>query len=442
MRADVPPQALEAEESVLGAMLLAPAAIETVADILDPADFYRESHGRIYRAALQMYARNEPVDAITLTGELEQRGELDSVGGRVRIRELARLVPAAANVAHYAGQVRETATLRSLIRAGGEIASLGWERDGDACERAEQIVYDVSKHRYRPLPDFNDDLQQAVLHLRKIAESPGKLTGTASGLLDLDAITHGFQPGNLIVLAARPGMGKSALALCIAHDNVTRGVPVYYGSLEMSRQELMQRLLSVDSGVPVKTMRRGSESMQEWARIELAESRLQDAPFRIDDDGFLRPHRLRGRVRREIKQRGNVGLVIVDYLQLMVDGKAEHLVAETGRVSHALKELAKDLAVPVLALAQLNRGVEQRADKRPALADLRDSGAIEQDADVVMLLYRDEYYDPSTVFKNMAELRIAKHRNGDTGLVELRWDKELTKFTNLTKSTSDMRSAA
>jgi len=438
--AAVPPQNLEAEESVLGAMMLAPGAIAAASEILDASDFYRESHGKIYRAALALYGKNEPVDAITLTNELEQRGELDVVGGRVRLHELARLVPPAANARHYAEIVRETATLRGLIRAGGEIAQLGWEREGEPTElvaRAEQLVYELGERRAQgELVLFKDTLVETFQRISHLYESGAEVTGLSTGFKDLDRLTAGLQPSNLIILAARPSMGKSAFALeMAAHVAVDAQRPCAFFSLEMSRQEVAQRLICSRGKVDSHAIRTGRLSKDDWPRLTAACAKLETAPLFVDDTPALSLLELRARSQTLKRRHPELGAVFVDYLQLMTTGRNdESRLQEVSAISRGLKEIAKDLDVPVIALSQLSRAVEQRHDKRPVLSDLRESGSIEQDADVVMFLYRDEYYERDEADeskKGTAEVILSKHRNGPVGSFNVAFISRYAKFASL-----------
>jgi replicative DNA helicase len=433
----VPPQNLEAEEHVLGAMMLSPGAIGAVSEILDAADFYRESHAKIYRAALALYAKGEPVDAITLTDQLEERGELDDVGGRVRLHELAALVPATANASHYARIVRETATLRGLIRAGGEIARLGWERPGEAgdlVDQAEQIVFDLSQQRVSGELDHIDALlKDSFERITTLYEAGADITGTPSGYRDLDRITSGFQPGNLIILAARPSMGKSALALCMAANIAVRhNLPVGIFSLEMSKAEVTQRLMCSEAKVESQRLRSGKLAPDDWPRLTAACDKLAKAPIYVDDTGSINMMEIRSKARRLKSRHPNLGLLVIDYLQLMSSaGSVENRVQEVSQISRSLKILARDLEVPIIALSQLSRAVEQRTDKRPILSDLRESGSIEQDADLVAFIYRDEYYNDESDQQGLAEVIVAKHRNGPTDALKLSFLKRYAKFADL-----------
>jgi replicative DNA helicase len=436
----VPPQNLDAEESVLGAMLLAPRAIADVSEVLEPTgrEFYRESHSRIYRSALSLYATGEPVDAITVADDLAERGELDEIGGKERIHELASLVPAAANARHYALIVRETAILRGLIRSGGEISRLGWERPGDATElvdRAEQIVFDLAQQRAAAeFAHIEELLKESFERITLLYESGSDLSGVPSGFRDLDRITSGFQPGNLVVVAARPSMGKSALALCMAANVAVRHeLPVALFTLEMSKAEVTQRLMCSEAKVESQRLRTGKLAADDWPRLTAACDKLAKAPIYVDDTGAITMMEIRSKARRLKSKHPDLGLILVDYLQLMTSGMtAENRVQEVSQISRSLKVLARDLDVPIIAMSQLSRAVEQRHDKRPILSDLRESGSIEQDADIVCFIYRDEYYNAEeTDQQGLAEVIVAKHRNGPTDTVRLSFLKRYAKFSDL-----------
>ena len=436
--APVPPQNLDAEESVLGAMMLSPGAIGAVSEIVDAGDFYRETHGRIYRAALALYAKGEPVDAITLVDELDRRGELEAAGGQDRIHELAALVPATSNAAHYARIVREMATLRGLIRAGSDIARLGFERPGetaDLVDRAEQIVFELSQQRVSgEFAHIETLLKESFERITALYEAGVEITGTPSGFRDLDRLTSGFQPGNLVIVAARPSMGKSALALCMAANLAVRHeTPVALFTLEMSKAEVTQRLMCSEAKVESQRLRTGKLAVDDWPRLTAACDKLAKAPIYVDDTGSITMMEIRSKLRRLKSQQPSLGLVIVDYLQLMTSGTTvENRVQEVSQISRALKVLARDLDVPIMALSQLSRAVEQRHDKRPILSDLRESGSIEQDADLVCFVYRDEYYNPEeTEAAGIAEVILAKHRNGPTGLEKLAFQKRYARFADL-----------
>jgi replicative DNA helicase len=435
----VPPQNLDAEESVLGAMMLSPGAIAAVSETLtsDGREFYRESHAKIYRAALALYGKGEPVDAITLVDELDERGELEDVGGKVRVHELAALVPAAANSAHYARIVHESATLRGLIHVGGEIARLGWERPGDPTElvdRAEQILFELSQQRAKgEFTHIEELLKESFERITALYESGADVTGVPSGFRDLDRITSGFQEGNLIIVAARPSMGKSGLALCVAANLAVRaGTPVALFTLEMSKSEVTQRLMCSEAKVESQRLRTGKLAAEDWPRLTAACDKLAKAPIYVDDTGSITMMEIRSKARRLKQRHPNLGLIIVDYLQLMTSGMtAENRVQEVSQISRSLKVLARDLDVPILALSQLSRAVEQRHDKRPILSDLRESGSLEQDSDIVIFIYRDEYYNDESDQQGLAEIHVAKHRNGPTDTVKLSFLRRYAKFSDL-----------
>ncbi len=414
-QAPVPPQNLEAEESVLGAMMLSPGAIGAVSEVLEPSDFYRESHAKIYRAALDLYGQSEPVDPITLVDALEERGELEDVGGRVRIHELAALVPATANAAHYARIVHEMATLRGLIRVGTQVSQLGWDRPGettDLVDRAEQLIFELSQSR---------------------VSAGEEITGVPSGFRDLDRLTSGFQPGNLVIVAARPSMGKSAFGLCIAANLAVRAeVPVALFTLEMSKAEVTQRLMCSEAKVESQRLRTGKLAVDDWPRLTSSCDTLAKAPIYVDDSASITMMEIRSKARRLKSKEPSLGLIIVDYMQLMTSGaSAENRVQEVSQISRSLKVLARDLNVPVLAMSQLSRAVEQRHDKRPILSDLRESGSIEQDSDLVLFIYRDEYYNEESDQQGIAEIHLAKHRNGPTDSIRLSFLRRYTKYTDL-----------
>ena len=435
--ARVPPQNAEAEEYVLGAMLLAPGAIGVVSEICRAEDFYRQSHGNIYRAALALYGRGEPVDAITLVDELDKRSELEDVGGRSRIHELAALVPASANAGHYARIVHEMAILRGLIVAGQEIAVLGYDRPGETTElvdRAEQIVFALSQSRLTSeFSHIEQLLKESFERITALYEAGVEITGIPSGFRDIDRITSGFQPGNLIIIAARPSMGKSALALCMAANlGVRTEIPVALFTLEMSKAEVTQRLMCSEAKVESQKLRSGKLAPDDWPRLTAACDKLARAPIYVDDTGSITMMEIRSKARRLKAREPKLGLIIVDYLQLMTSGASvENRVQEVSQISRQLKVLARDLEVPLVALSQLSRAVEQRHDKRPILSDLRESGAIEQDADIVSFIYRDEYYNDESEQQGLAEVIVAKHRNGPTDTVKLSFLRRYAKFADL-----------
>lgn len=437
---EVPPQNLEAEEAVLGAMLLSSsAAVGTVSELLSASDFYRGSHGLVFGACVELWGRGEPVDPITVADLLEQRGELERAGGRARLAELAALVSATANVAHYARIVRDAAVLRGLVGAGLEIARLGREREGEPqvlVDEAERLVFELAtrgtRQGFRRLGPVLTEMFDGV---RALYESGGELTGVPSGFRELDRLTAGFQPGNLVIVAARPSIGKSAFALGLAGNLAVRhNVPVAVFSLEMSALEVAERLVCIEGRLELSALRAGRLQESDWPRLAEACRRLEAAPVHYDDEASVTLAELRSRARRLKMREPALGLVLVDYLQLLSTGRhrAGERVQEVSEISRGLKMLARDLDVPVVAVSQLSRQLEQRADKRPILSDLRDSGAIEQDADMVVFLYRDEYHNPDTTDKHgVAEVILAKNRNGPTGRLELAFVQRCAAFSEL-----------
>jgi replicative DNA helicase len=432
-----PPQNLEAEQSVLGAVLLSDTALPAliIDERLQPADFYREAHGRIYQAMLDLHSVGEPVDALTLVEHLKRAGDLDVVGGRATIDMLSGAVPGVGNVRQYARIVRENAMLRRLLRASYDIQAKVHSHEAqprELVDMAERAILEVAHEDSRK--DFRNigDLLLAELDkLEKLSQAGKAITGTPSGFEDLDNITGGFQPGNLIILAARPSMGKSALMANFAENAALEGDrAVALFSLEMSEGELAQRFVASQASVKGDDLRKGKVAPARWPKILQASNRLADSPLYIDDSSDLSVLDVRAKSRRLAQQHADgLGLILIDYLQLMrstsgVDNRVEAI----GQISRGLKTLARELDVPVIALSQLNRGVEQRTDKRPVLSDLRESGAIEQDADLVMFVYRDEYYDKESEREGIAEVIISKHRNGGLGTVELTFQKDYPRF--------------
>jgi len=431
----LPPHDLEAEQSVLGAMLVNPNAITAVVESLSADDFYRDTHRLIYGAVLTLYDRGEEVDVVTLSAQLEREGVLERAGGREFVHALAEFVPAAANAAHYAGIVREQSVLRGLIRVGNEIAELGYQHPGNTHElldRCEQKVFAIQQQRR--VAEFQHIKEILVRNFEDIddRERLGGVSGIASGFEGIDRLTGGFQKANLIVLAARPGVGKTSLALNIAQTVAVEGKKrVAIFSLEMSAQELGERMMCSSARVSSHKVRTGSLAADDFAKLVQAAGELEKADIFVDDTAGLNMFELRAKARR-LQAKHALSLVIVDYLQLMSgDSRAENRQQEVSNISRSMKQLARDLDVPVIAVSQLNRNPEARADREPLLADLRESGAIEQDADMVMFLYEDPS-DPAS--KGIVKLKIAKHRNGPTGLVRLGFVKDYTKFRTLSQA--------
>ena len=438
-----PPHNIEAEESVLGAILLSERTLYSlvIEEGLRPGDFYRERHELIYAAMLALYERSEPVDALTTTDALRSAGTLERAGGADAVEALAGSVPNVANLRHYAQIVRETALLRRLLGVTYEIQSSVLDRREPArevIEHAERAVLEVAHGETKQ--DFRTI--EAVLHyeldkLHELSRAGTALTGTPSGFTDLDDITGGFQPGNLVVIAARPSMGKSSLVTNIAENAAIHyGKPVALFSLEMSEAELAQRFIASQAGVKGDELRKGRVSEERWPKIVKASSRLAGAPLWIDDSSDIGLLEIRAKTRRLHAQHPDgIGLVIVDYLQLLrSESRSENRAEVIGQMSRGLKLLAGELGVPVIALSQLNRGVEARTDKRPLLSDLRESGAVEQDADLVIFIYRDDYYNPTNSERpGEADLIIAKHRNGALGSVTLTFLPEYPRFMSYSR---------
>ncbi len=445
--ARVPPQDIAAEQSVLGAILLDNAALDTAMENLGLEDFYRESHREIYRAMCRVSERREPIDAITLAAELRSAGLLEAIGGSAYVAELASVVPTAANIAHYARIVRRASLLRQLASTATEIASGAFEHsvtDGveDYVDDAERRIFAIAEQRQTaPFLTADEIARRALLKAESMIGQASALTGLSSGFIDLDRLTAGLQPSDLIVIAARPSMGKTALALNVAmHVATLPGNPgVAFFSLEMGADQLGLRLLCSEARVDVTTLPGAPPTGQLVERLATAASRITGTRLTLDDSGALTAAAIRAKCRRLARNPdANLKLIVVDYLQLLKHHvRVESREKEIAEISRALKLLAKELNIPVIALSQLNRQVESRADKRPTLADLRESGAIEQDADLIAFIYRDEVYNPATQTPSMAELIVAKHRNGPTGIVRLTFRKQLTRFENYAEPEDD-----
>ena len=432
------PQNVEAEAGVLGSLLIDPEAMAQVAEFLNPEDFYRESHRVIYEAAQDLYEGGTPADLITLIDELQRRGKLDEAGGPSYVSSLANQVPTSANVESYARIVERTAILRRLIHAAGQIAGVAYnEPDANvALDQAEKLIFNVAQRiSHAEFEHIRDTLSEYLDKLGQLHSRRGEIVGVATGFSDLDKMTGGLQRSDLVILAARPAVGKTSFALSVAHGATLRyGHSVAVFSLEMSAEQLVARFLSMDAGVDQQKLRTGWIDDDEWDRISDSVGRLSEANIYIDDTPGITLMEMRSKARRLKLERG-FDLIVVDYLQLMqgtVSGRGgENRVQEISAISRGLKELARELDVPVLALSQLSRAVESRTDKKPQLSDLRESGAIEQDADIVMFIYRDDVYNPESERKNIADIIIAKHRNGPVGTVSLYFQKEQTRYRDL-----------
>jgi replicative DNA helicase len=434
----LPPQSIESEQSVLGSILIDNDAIHKVAEILSPEDFYKETHQKIYQAMLSLYERGEPLDLITLSDELKRNKVLDKVGGIAYLVQLTEAVPTAANVLNYARIVKEKSLLRNLISAATEIISECYREEEeieDLLDRAEQLIFSISEFRIKPsFYPIKDVLKETFKIIERLYERKELITGVPSGFKDLDRLTSGFQPSDLIIVAGRPSMGKTAFCLNIAqYAAIHARVPTAIFSMEMSKEQVAMRMLCSEAKVNASKVRSGFLSEAELQRLTLAASILSDSPLVIDDTPALSVLELRAKARR-LKREISLGLVIIDYLQLMRGrSSTERREQEISEISRSLKALAKELQIPVIAISQLSRRAEDRPGRRPQLADLRESGAIEQDADVILFIYRDEVYNPNSPKKGIAEIIIGKQRNGPTGTVELAYIPELTAFKDLWK---------
>jgi replicative DNA helicase len=438
----VPPHNLEAEESVLGSVMLSKIATSEVLEDLQPEDFYREAHATIFEVVRDLFSQGEPVDAITVSDELQRRGSLEAVGGKPFIHTLVAAVPTAANATFYARIVTEHATLRRLIEAATTISQHAYdvpENVEDAVNRAEQLMFSVAARRihqdFQPLGGL---LREAMEHMELLAARDEDVTGCPTGFTDLDRLMSGMQPGNLILVAARPAMGKSTFAMNVAqHVSQHEHKPVVVFSLEMSSMEIVQRLICAEARVDTNKVRSGRMGEAEWRRVITATGRLDTAPLYIDDTPSITMGEIRAKCRR-LKAKGGLELVVVDYIQLMTSPRrTENRVQEVAEISRSLKILAKELSVPVVAVSQLSRQPEQTGGskpRRPRLADLRESGSLEQDADVVMFVYREDYYDKETERKGEAEIIVEKHRNGATDTIRLAFLGQYTKFENLARA--------
>ena len=434
----VPPQNLEAESSVLGGILLENDAINLVLELLRPEDFYRESHRKIFRAMIELTDRSEPADLITLSEFLKNRGELDAVGGSAYLAALADFVPTAANISYYARIVREKAILRSLISTATEIATRGYEEQGNVEEfldTAEKVIFDISEKKIKAsFIAVGDMIKDTLKTVERLYERKEMVTGVPTGYEDLDKLTAGLQPSDLVIVAGRPSMGKTAFSLNIATNAAFTGVGVAVFSLEMAKEQLVLRMLCSEARVNNSKVRSGYLAERDFPKLANAAGRLHEAPIYIDDTPAISVLELRAKARRLVRDRTKkVGLIVVDYLQLMRGmGAASNREQEISEISRSLKALAKELTVPVIAISQLNRRVEDRGDRRPMMSDLRESGAIEQDADVIMFIYRDEVYNQNSEKKGIAEIIVAKQRNGPIDTVELTFLSEFMRFENYT----------
>ena len=432
----MPPYDEQAEASVLGAMLLDKSAITTAVENIHAEDFYYDSHKAIFEGILSLYNKNEPADMITLSDFLKKNGQLEAVGGYTYLGRLTSGAGAVSNTEAYANIIKEKSTLRALIRAGSEIVEDSYRDDdevGAIIEKAEKSIFDITQDNQRNgLMNMGEVMVTTFDVMQQRSENKGGLTGLTTGFIDLDRKTSGMQKADLVLLAARPSMGKTALMVNISTNAALKAnATVAMFSLEMSRNQLSQRILSSLSHVDLMKIISGDLTTEEWTKVIETMTYMNEMGIYIDDTAGITPLEVKAKCRR-LKAEKGLDLVVIDYLQLMeVGGRAESRQQEISAISRQLKGIAKELDVPVIALSQLSRAPEMRADHRPILSDLRESGAIEQDADIVMFLYRDEYYNPDTEKQGLGELIIAKHRNGPTGTVELLFKGEYTKFVNL-----------
>ena len=444
----IPPHSLEAESSVLGGLLLDNSAWDRVGDLITDSDFYRYEHRLVFSAIAALINNSRPADVITVFEHLQSLGKADEVGGLAYLNSLAQYVPSASNIRRYGEIVRERAILRKLVSASDEIATTAFNPQGrpvaQILDEAEQKIFHIGEEGSRMKQGFqsmNSLVVDLLDRVEEMSQNPNDITGVPTGFYDFDRMTSGLQPGDLIVLAARPSMGKTALAINIAENvAVQEGLPVAVFSMEMGASQLAIRIVGSIGRIDQGHLRTGKLSDDEWPRLTEAIEKLRNVSLHIDETPGLTPSELRANARRLSRQCGKLGLIVVDYLQLMTGSSSDggdNRATELGEISRGLKMLAKELQCPVIALSQLNRGVEQRTDKRPMMSDLRESGAIEQDADVIMFIYRDDYYNKDSKEPGVAEVIIGKQRNGPTGTVKLAFLKPITKFESLASGGAD-----
>ena len=437
--ARIPPHNLEAAESLLGSMMLSREAITAAVEAhIEADDFYKPAHGIVFEAALTLHARGEPIDPVTMAEELRRTGHLEALGGSPALLRIQAATPASANSSHYAQIVSELAMLRRLIGCAGEIQEMAFANDdGDVDEtldRAETLIFEVAERRVADtLVALHPALEQTLVELEALYDRDSSIVGVPTGYHDLDEMLLGLQPSTLSIVAGRPGSGKSSFALGAAlHCALDARKPVLFFSMEMGHLELTKRLLAAEAMIDARKLSTGKLSEHEWPKLNQAVGRLADAPFFIDDNPHCTVMEMRAKARRTKAKYGDIGLIVVDYLQLMsTSGRSESRQVEVSELSRGLKILARELEAPVMTLSQLNRQLEYRQDKRPMLADLRESGSIEQDADIVIFIYRDDYYNPESEQRGMAEIIVAKHRSGPTGTTRLAFLEQYTKFANL-----------
>lgn len=438
----IPPQNIEAEQSVLGGILIEDGALLKVMEILRPDDFYKEAHGIIYSTILELFERNEPQDLVTVHNALKASGRLEAAGGVPYLAELTETMPVAANIAYYGKIVRDKAILRRLLQKTSKIATLCYEEAGtvdDILEAAEAAVFEITQSKiHQAFHPLRNVLKDSIKKVEQLYERQEMITGVPTGFTDLDAMTAGFQPSDLIIIAGRPSMGKTSFALNIAqHAAIAEGIPVAFFSLEMSKEQLALRMLCSEARIDAQKVRTGFLSGQDWSKLINAAGHLSEAPIFIDDTPAISVLEMRAKARR-LKTEHDLGMVVIDYLQLMRGrGRVERREQEISEISRSLKAMAKELDLPVIALSQLNRKVEDRPKKRPQMSDLRESGAIEQDSDVIAFIYRDEVYNRSEDNPNRgkAEIIVGKQRNGPTGVVHLAFLSQYSSFANLSHET-------
>ncbi len=437
-RIKIPPHSIEAEQSVLGGLMLDNQTWDRIVEILQEKDFYRHEHRLIFQAMQDLSQRNNPFDVLTLAETLKNKGHLDSIGGEIYLFELAKNTPSVANIHAYADIVRERSVLRQLIGISNEIGESAFNPDGrhslELVDEAERKIFAIAEQNERNQgpATVRSLLPKAVERIQTLHDTGNAITGLATGYTDLDEMTSGLQPADLVVIAGRPSMGKTGFAMNIAeHAAIKNGKPILVFSMEMPGDALVMRMLSSLGRIDQHHLRNGKLKDEDWPRITSSVAMLSETQMLIDDSAGLSPVELRARSRRAVKEHGQLGLIVIDYLQLMqVPGIKENRTAEISEISRSLKSLAKELSVPVIAISQLNRGLEQRADKRPVMSDLRESGAIEQDADLILFIYRDEVYNENTPDKGIAEIIIAKQRNGPIGKIRLTFLGKYTRFEN------------
>ena len=435
----VPPHSTEAEQSVLGALMLNNEAWFDVSDIVAPSDFYRPQHRIVFEAMAALSRDSQPLDAVTVSEALQSRGLLEKAGGIAYLAELVDGTPGASNVSAYARIVRDRSTLRKVIAAANQIVEKAFVREGqsdaEVLDYAEQEIFRISEDRAKSdgPQDINPLLDNTVRRVKELSMSKGGITGLATGFADLDRLTAGLQKADLVIVAGRPSMGKTSLAMnMVEHAIMNSDAPTLVFSLEMPADQLVMRMLSSLARIDQSRMRIGDLEEKDWDRFSAAAGQLRDKPLHIDDTAALTPGEIRARARRVSRQYDRLGLIVVDYMQLMRgSGPAENRTTEISEISRSLKALAKEMSCPVIAAAQLNRALESRTNKRPIMADLRESGAIEQDADVILFIYRDEVYNEETDDVGIAEIIIGKQRNGPIGTVKLSYLNQLTRFEDL-----------